>query len=698
MDVLITDNKRIAENMAKVLKVPFDVTKSMFIDNEIAIIDIGDDFFNIEINQVGKRMLGFTINDKKITISVNVKEYTEVNKINKLLKQIDKMKIYNCCRSNPKGQFNFQIIKFLCFPQEEYIKRIWFTKQNVKDIKEALNNPKDNEDYKSLAYGYLTESIIDKYWYYRSKDITKTDTKINIKNLFLLKLIWDREKVIKKFESNSYFRIQVLYNEDMTGKWYDRCNNDRLYSLDEVKSIIGHIQNKDIFITKAEVKISEKQQPLLYNQSDILKEIIKIKAIDENKYKNALNKLYINGYISNPNTNSRHIKENMKDELVRILESVKQAPEYHPYIKYITHINYGFVDKVFNDKYVDNNHAILPTTKIPLNIYDLTEEESLIYDLIIKRFLTMFMDKQKIAKISVKGTIDTDNKIKTENIKTINEGFNLVNLRNIDIYQLIKDIEEGKDTRQKINIKAGDVFKILKVEVVDDGTRPPSRYRKSTLIKLMDNCGKAVKSEEKRVQLRALGIGRTEDRPDIIQNLLDRKYIELKEDKIYLTESGEEIIKSVPNRLLSLKILEIFNTRIVNVNKGIEELTIVIKEHLEYIDKILKESPRAYKFLSINYREVLSKYSCPYCSNELKDRGEFIGCKDWKNCKFKLPKVKKGYILKEKDLESLITIGKTDLIVGFHFKNTKKGKAYLKRNDNKKWIEFEFLNKVKQNK
>ena len=91
-------------------------------------------------------------------------------------------------------------------------------------------------------------------------------------------------------------------------------------------------------------------------------------------------KLYEEGYLTYPRTNSEYLATAEKDKIKKILENCKK-------------LGYGVVFKdkktIFDDSKIESHSAITPTYKIP-DKTKLSEQEMQVYSTVFRRFVAVF--------------------------------------------------------------------------------------------------------------------------------------------------------------------------------------------------------------------------------------------------------------------------------------------------------------------
>lgn len=702
MDVYITDQKVIAEALAQTVQATFNTKLSYFGNDKEVVLYIQPNY-NIILNGTGRKLIKFYDGIEEIQITINNNSYKDIIKLKSLF-NLENINVVNVCAANERGQLNFDMLCKCADYDASKASRIWL-KSTIID-KNSLYEKEFNSKFMPKAQSLLAETIIDEYWRYRNKALFDIDTSIysiNMKEMFLLNMIYIKEKEIAEDTSYSdgYFRVETML-KDMNFKWHNKKKEDRISTLEEARMIIDTLKDKKALITKANVKLKQTEHPILYNTSDLYKDVQKAKITTIKELKDILNKLHNNGYITNPETESRHLPSSMLiasnntelDQITSILSRLKDIPMYKPYVEYIKKVNefITYTSRVVNDQYVDSSHAIIPTCNVPIN-HRLTPVEYSVYDIIVKRFLTMFMGSIEESETIIIGYVDANNYFKHEHTIVLRQGWTLLYDDTADMYKLMNIMEPHLDNAK---FQVGEYIKIEKDELTINAGKPrgKSRYTVAALIDLMSNCGKIIKDDKKKAKLRHLSIGIPGERNIIISNLIDKKLVEVIDSKIHMTAEGNALIERAPQSLISLQMLEAFNVKIKAIQAGHEELYNVVRDHASYITKLMidmdnKNNP----YQIIDYSTIVKKRSCPYCEGKgkLKEMEGFIGCSNYPNCQLSIPKEKSQYNLTEKDMLQLIDNGVTEIITGFTFKNgkVKGGRARLKFN-NKRKVEFDF--------
>ena len=244
---------------------------------------------------------------------------------------------------------------------------------------------------------------------------------------------------------------------------------------------------------------------------------------------NLAQNLYEKKLISYPRTDSEYITENEYEDLKNNLDIVSNYLNINTLNNDITNTN------LINPSKVDDHYAILITDNNS-NTQKLSEKEETLYKEVVTNIAMNFMNKEKYLETNVLITVN-EIEFKTKG-KTIQEkGYT----------ELI-----DKDTENVLPQFTKDEELEITLDILDKETQPPKRLTEQTLLKVMGN-PKAILDDEELTDIikETKGLGTPATRADIIENLKDRKYIQVQKNKIYMTKKGIFLCELVKDTILS---------------------------------------------------------------------------------------------------------------------------------------------------
>ncbi len=297
--------------------------------------------------------------------------------------------------------------------------------------------------------------------------------------------------------------------------------------------------------------------------------LLPIKNIEKFHYHGKVYDLVVDGYhnfiangvvvhnCSYPRTSSQKLPRNLNFR--SILQNLAKLSEYKPF----AHALLGKERlKPVEGKKDDPAHpAIYPTGELP-KPGDLTKEEGNIYDLVVRRFLALFMEPA--VRETMKVIINSNShRFILSGARTVKEGWLKVYGKYVKFDEVILPA-----------FKEGEPVKVIQIKREKKKTKPPARYSPAAVIKKMED----------------LGIGTKATRAQILETLYSRGYIEGKK-KIKVTPLGMRVVealeKNVPD-IVSVELTKAFEEKMEEIMAGKAEKEQVIEESKEQLIKILK--------------------------------------------------------------------------------------------------------------
>ena len=392
-------------------------------------------------------------------------------------------------------------------------------------------------------------------------------------------------------------------------------------------------------------------------------------------------KLYEEGYLTYPRTNSEYLATAEKDKVKKILENCKKLG--YPVV---------FKDKktIFDDSKIESHSAITPTYKIP-DKSKLSETEMQVYSTVFRRFIAVFCAEECLAE-RIEMTVSVGNY----------EDFVLKGMMILEKGWMKYDDASQKDNILP-NLKKGDKVNI-NFAPNEKETSPPKHYTIETLNNYLKNPFREEKNaiedtvgaddaEEYKAMFDGVELGTEATRSGIIENARKSQYIQLKKDVYTILPDGIYLIESLSRMNICMDKFKTseMGKALKSVFKGEMTIDDSVKMAIDEITKYFSPADN----VSIEedtdigfFGDYIGK--CPLCGKEVK-RGKFgYGCMGYKEgCTFKLNSFICGRVLSKKNAELLVETGRTSLIKGFVSKKTGKSfDAYLKLEDGKAVFDF----------
>ena len=222
-----------------------------------------------------------------------------------------------------------------------------------------------------------------------------------------------------------------------------------------------------------------------------------------------------------------------------------------------------------NDKQITDHYAIIPTGQGFHALNSLAPTAAKVYEVIARRFLSIFYPPAEYQKISITSTMPYADK--PEEVETFFASAKILTEQGylkVTPFSFIKKKEntaEEKEENEEESFDAGLVETISRLkkgtkvpvsalQIKEGETSPPKRYNSGSMILAMENAGQLIEDEDLRAQIKGSGIGTSATRAEILNKLFKIGYINLNKKTQIITPTllGEMIFDVVNSSIRSL--------------------------------------------------------------------------------------------------------------------------------------------------
>ena len=619
--------------------------------------------------------------DKKLDEGV-VKQF---NIIKSLCNREDVDLIVNAGDADREGEIIVRtcVNKALEVPKAQ--KRLWLPDQTPETVKAAFESMKDEAEYDNLANEGYARTYID--WLY-GVNLTRlatlrTGTLLRVGRVIvpIVKAIYDRDMAILNFVPEKYYSISS--KEETNGEIVE-LQSKLKFNKDEYSKALETCEKynaSEAIVTDVKRKKDKISPSKLYSLSKLQNVLGKKYKISMTESLAIVQKLYEEGYLTYPRTNSEYLATAEKDKVKKILDNCAKLG--YPV---------EFKDKktIFDDSKIESHSAITPTYKIP-DKSKLTEDEMKVYSTVFRRFIAVFCSEECLGE-RVEITVDVGNY----------ETFVLKGLSIVEKGWMKYDDATQKD---KIlpNLKKGDKVNIC-FKPNEKETSPPKHYTIETLNNYLKNPFREEKNaiedtvgaddaEEYRAMFEGVELGTEATRSGIIENARKSGYIQLKKDVYTILPDGIYLIESLSRMNICMDKFKTseMGRALKSVFRGdmsVEQSIDMAKDEISKYFSAPSDVPLEDDIDMGFFGDYIGK--CPLCGNEVK-RGKFgYGCMGYKEgCTFRVNSFICGRVISKRNVSLMLESGRTSLIRGFvSRKSGKTFDAYLKLEDGKAIFEF----------
>ena len=527
--------------------------------------------------------------------------------VSSLLNREDVDTIYVCTDSGREGEYIYRLVEQKAQVSGKKRLRVWIDSQTEEEILRGIREAKDLSEYDNLsASAYLrakedylmginfSRLLTLKYGNSISNYLNTKYSVISVGRVMtcVLGMVVRREREIREFVKTPFYRVISTIDasgHSFEGEWravkgsryfesFDLYKENGFKTEEKAKELIAYLlEEKPIqcIVESVEKKKEKKNPPLLYNLAELQNDCSKRFKISPDEALRVVQELYEKKLVTYPRTDARVLSTAVAKEISRNLNGLSKYPPAQPYLQDIlsfgSHKNLAKTRYV-NDKQITDHYAIIPTGQGLGALNSLSATSHKVYDLIVRRFLSIFYPPavyQKVAIIS---------KIKEEsffsNFKVLaEEGY----LKVAGVPQGKRSVNKGKsrtdanekeeDAEQTADqdldtalfeviktLKKGSVLPVGALDIKEGETSPPKRYNSGSIIIAMENAGQLIEDEDLRAQIKGSGIGTSATRAEILKKLIHIKYLALNKKTQIITPTlqGEMVFDVVDHSIKSL--------------------------------------------------------------------------------------------------------------------------------------------------
>lgn len=541
------------------------------------------------------------------------------------------------------------------------VKRLWISSMTDEAIREGFQHLKDQSEYQSLYLAGLSRAIGD--WLLGMNATRLYTLKYGQNRQVLsigrvqtptLALIVTRQKEIDNFKPEPYWVLATIYRDTQF-----TATKGRFDSKEEGGKAFADIEGKPFTVTSVQKKKGSEAPPHLYDLTSLQVDCNRKFSYSADMTLKLIQSLYEKKLTTYPRVDTQYLSDDIYPKCAGILNGLK---EYFPLMGPIAKKPLRKDKKVFDTSKVTDHHAIIPTG---VHAVGLTDMERNVYDLVARRFISVFFPDCKFSTTTVTGMVENI-EFRVSGKEILDPGWHAVYAKD----EPKADDEAKKDTDAVRTLPA-----FVKGEsgshtptLTEKMTTPPKYYTEATLLRAMETAGKFVEDEELRAALKENGIGRPSSRAGIIETLFKRHYIRRERKNLVATPTGIELIDTIHEKLLTsceltgiwekklrdiehhkydpkefIDGLKVQITDIVNdvlSDNSNRRVTVITEEETKKKASKKKAAPRkkATKMTIADADKLVGK-PCPLCGKGTIIKGKTAyGCSNWRGgCTYRLP-------------------------------------------------------------
>lgn len=560
----------------------------------------------------------------------------QFNIVSSLLNREDIDTIYVCTDSGREGEYIYRLVDQQAnVSKDKKKKRVWIDSQTKEEVIRGVKEAKDLSEYDNLAAAAYLRAKEDylmginfsrvltlKYgWTLGNYLNQKRSLVVAVGRVMtcVLGMIVKREREIRTFVPTPFYRILGHFDcqrFEVEAEWKavkgsKYFESKKLYKdngfLDKndaqefIKYLEDGSNNKTIVVSSSK-RQEKKNPPLLYNLAELQNECSKRFKLSPDETLKVVQDLYEKKLVTYPRTDARVLSSAVAKE---IYKNIGGLNNYTPLSEFANEIMQGkkyqgiIKSKYVDDKKITDHYAIIPTGQAVGSLSRISEMGQKVYDVIARRFLSIFMPPAVYLKIKLE--TQTKGEAFFANFKMLKDpGY-------LKVTGMGGQKKEAQLTEEQIHaissLKKGMPLPVKDYTIKDGTTSAPKRYNSGSLILAMENAGQLIEDEDLREQIKGSGIGTSATRAEIVKKLVSNKYIALnkKTQIVTPTLTGEMIVNVVSASIGSL----LNPTLTASWEKGltyVAEGSVTEEEYMQKLDKFVTQKTNIVKQNNFQYQ------------------------------------------------------------------------------------------------
>jgi len=614
----------------------------------------------------------------------------------RLIKRKDVGLLINACDAGREGELIFRYI-VQAAKAKQPVRRLWLQSMTPAAIREAFAQLRSDDEMMPLADAARSRSEAD--WLvgingtramtaFNSKEGGFYLTTVGRVQTPTLAIVVEREDKIRKFVSRDYWEVRASFDAKAgayEGRWFDPkfkksddvdARAERLWDAEKAIAIAEACRGKTGTATE-EAKPSTQLAPLLFDLTSLQREANSKFGFSAKITLSIAQALYErHKVLTYPRTDSRALPEDYVATVRKTMDVLSSATPYRDFAKKI--VKQGWVKpnkRVFDNAKVSDHFAIIPTLQTPNH---LSEVEAKLYDLVVKRFLSIFFPAAEYL-VTTRITEVEGHSFKTEGKVLVEPGW-------LAIYGREAMQEQGSLPK----IDQGERVKATDVQAVALATRAPARYTEATLLSAMEGAGKLIEDDDLRAAMVGKGLGTPATRSQIIEGLIDQRYMVRDGKDLRPTRKAFDLITLLKGldieELTAPELTGEWEHKLSLMERGQLKRDLFMKEIAGMTKKVVDRA-KSYQSNTVPIDDPATLATpCPNCKGKIVENYRRYACT---KCEFSLPKHPGSRTFEVEEVEQLLRDRTIGPLNGFISKMGRPFAAVLKITPELK-IEFDF--------
>ena len=503
--------------------------------------------------------------------------------------------------------------------------RVWIDSQTEEEIKRGIREAKPMSDYANLGKSGIMRTIEDYAMginFSRAMSVkygnllndaagTRNYTAIAVGRVMtcVLGMVVIREREIRNFVETPFYRVVGSFTDaNIEAEWKvvegsKYFESPLLYKengfkkQESAENLIQELSGKTAVVESIERGTSRKKAPLLFNLAELQAECSKRFKISPDETLQVAQDLYEKKLTTYPRTDARVLSTAVAKEIGKNISRLKGYEPVQGYVERIMKegLHYNIAKTQYtDDSKITDHYAIIPTGQLT-ELRSLNELQRSVYDLIVRRFLSIFYPAAEYQTVKLVVAVGEEKLF--AGAKALKApGFLEIAGRKQEEEKEGSNKEDNEETDSPgllelaDQLTKGQELPVNGYSLKEGSTKPPKRYTSGSMVLAMENAGQLIEDEELRAQIKGSGIGTSATRAEIIKKLVRIGYLHLnKKSQILSPEVLGEMVYEVVNMtvpaLLNPKMTASWEKGLDGITRG----TVIMEDYREKLEDFIRK-------------------------------------------------------------------------------------------------------------
>lgn len=583
--------------------------------------------------------------------------------LKKLMQRKDVESLICATDAGREGELIFRLVYHQCGCKKP-VERLWISSMEDSAIREGFQKLRPGTEYDALYEAALCRERAD--WivginatrlfsclYGQTLNVGRVMTPT-------LAMVVMRDAAIRAFKPEPFYSAELKFRDFQAG-------GERMKEKAEAEKLVAECcQAGSAIITKVEQKEKSEKPPALFDLTSLQREANRQLGFTAQQTLDYTQALYEKKLVTYPRTDSRYLTDDMAPLVPELVSVIQQSFQIQADVP--APVNAA---QVINSKKVTDHHAIIPTkTAAGYDISSLPSGEQAILTLLAVRLICAVGTPCHYAETIVEAEC-AGQKFRTKGKTVTDMGWRQY------AGKPVEDAEKNAEAGDLPELSEGMTLELAGVDLKEGKTSPPKRFTEDLLLSAMESAS----SDEFPAGVERKGIGTPATRAAIIEKLVQKGFIERRDDKktkyLCSTDKGNALVTVVPEQIQSPSMTADWEVKLLKIEHGEYDSDAFMGEISSMVSGLVKtyEAVKGANVLMQPECKVIG--SCPACGSDVCETANGWFCRD-KDCKFALWKENRffqtlGKQMTEELAKQLVNQGKARLT---HCYSKKSGRYY----------------------